>query len=144
MIGLTDQPLELMQLVAAVSDEEHGGVVTFLGTIRRETALRAVVAIEYQAYDELSERELAAIGDEAIRRFDSRVAVVHRTGPVAVGEPSVAVAVSAGHRPAAFSACRYVIDELKVRLPIWKRVVFADGATEWQDGRHGREESPAG
>jgi molybdopterin synthase catalytic subunit len=141
---LVETRLTLDPLIAAVSDDEHGGIVTFMGTIRRETSLREVVAIEYQAYDELSESELATISDEARRRFDAQVAVVHRIGRVEVGEPSVAVAVSAGHRPAAFSACRYVIDELKVRLPIWKRVVFADGATEWQDGRHARETARSG
>lgn len=135
MTGLTAEPLDLPALIAAVSDPEHGGLATFLGCIRREDAIRPVVAIEYQAYEELTERELADVAAEATARFGAHVACVHRTGRVAVGEPSVAVAVSAPHRPAAFAACRYVIDELKVRAPIWKRMRYADGATEWIDGR---------
>lgn len=135
MTGLTADPLDLSVLLAEVTDPEHGGVTSFLGCIRREDAIRPVVAIEYQAYEELTERELAAVASEAASRFGATVACVHRVGYVAVGEPSVAVAVSAPHRPAAFAACRYVIDELKVRAPIWKRVHYADGATEWIDGR---------
>jgi molybdopterin synthase catalytic subunit len=75
------------------------------------------------------------------------VAVAHRVGRVAVGEPSVAIAASAAHRPAAFAACRYVIDQVKARAPIWKRVVYADGGSEWLDGlavaAPGRHEAPA-
>jgi molybdopterin synthase catalytic subunit len=135
MTGLSADPLDLAALIEAVRDPEHGGLTTFLGCIRREDAIRAVLAIEYQAYEELTERELAAVTAEATARFGAAVACVHRTGRVAVGEPSVAVAVSAPHRTPAFAACRYVIDELKVRAPIWKRMHYADGATEWIDGR---------
>ncbi len=135
MTGLTPDPLDVGAIVAAVGDPEHGGVATFLGCIRREEALRPVVAIDYEAYEELTLRELSAVAEEAAARFGARVAAVHRTGRVAVGEPSVAVATSAPHRPAAFAACRYVIDELKVRAPIWKRMVYADGEAEWVDGR---------
>ena len=135
MTGLTIDALDLSVLIAAVSDPEHGGLATFLGCIRREDAIRPVVAIEYEAYEELTETELAAVAAEARSRFGAHVACMHRSGRVAVGEPSVAVATSAPHRPAAFAACRYVIDELKVRAPIWKRMHYADGATEWVDGR---------
>jgi molybdopterin synthase catalytic subunit len=137
MTGLSPDPLDLGAVVAAVLDPEHGGVASFLGCIRREALQREVVAIEYEAYEELTLRELAAVADEAAARFGASVSAVHRTGRVAVGEPSVAVACSAPHRPAAFAACRYVIDELKVRAPIWKRMVYADGAAEWVDGRDG-------
>ncbi len=136
MTGLTADPLDLAALIAAVSEPEHGGLAAFLGCIRREDAIRPVVAIEYEAYEELTETELAAVAAEAMARFGAHVACMHRSGRVAVGEPSVAVAVSAPHRPAAFAACRYVIDELKVRAPIWKRMHYADGATEWIDGRN--------
>ena len=135
MTGLTPDPLDLAALISAVSDPEHGGLTSFLGCIRREDAIRPVLAIEYEAYEELTGRELANVAEEAASRFGATVACVHRTGRVEVGEPSVAVAVSAPHRPAAFAACRYVIDELKVRAPIWKRMHYADGATEWIDGR---------
>ena len=144
MTGLSPDPLDIAAVAAAVGDPEHGGVACFLGCIRREAGIREVVAIEYDAYEELTLRELAAVADEARARFGATVAAVHRTGRVAVGEPSVAVACSAPHRPAAFAACRYVIDELKVRAPIWKRMIYADGAAEWVDGRDPvRGERPA-
>jgi molybdopterin synthase catalytic subunit len=135
MTGLSAEPLDLGVLVAHLNDPEHGGVAAFLGCIRREVGIREVVAIEYEAYEELTLRELAAVAGEAAARFGATIAAVHRTGRVAVGEPSVAVACSAPHRSAAFAACRYVIDELKIRAPIWKRMIYADGAAEWVDGR---------
>jgi molybdopterin synthase catalytic subunit len=134
MIALTADPIDLAALAAAVRDPEHGGLVTFLGTTRREESLRAVEALVYEAYEEVALRELRAIAAEAGARFGARVALVHRTGRVDVGDPSVAVAASAAHRPAAFAACRYAIDQLKARAPIWKQTVYADGGTAWIDG----------
>ena len=134
MILLSDQPLELSALVDAVVHPEHGGIATFLGTTRREAGEREVEALDYEAYDELALAEMTAVAAEAEARFGARVAVAHRVGRVEVGRPSVAVAASAGHRPEAFAACRYVIDELKRRVPIWKRAVYADGEATWIDG----------
>lgn len=135
MIVLRDTPLDPAALLAAVSDAEHGGTALFIGTTRREAdGGRAVAALHYEAYAELALAEMAAIAAEAQEAFGARVAVEHRTGEVEVGAPSVAVAASAGHRPAAFAACRYVIDELKARVPIWKQTVYADGGTTWLDG----------
>ena len=94
----------------------------------------AVERLTYEAYEELALAEMAAVAEEARARFGALVAVVHRTGAVEIGEPSVAVAASAGHRPEAFAACRYVIDEVKRRVPIWKRTDYADGASSWVDG----------
>jgi molybdopterin synthase catalytic subunit len=134
MTGLRDAPIDLDEAVRAVRDPEHGGIATFLGTTRRERGRREVAEIVYEAYAELAEAELGAIAAEAASRFGARLAVLHRVGPVAVGEPSVAVAASAPHRDAAFAACRYGIDELKARAPIWKRTVYADGGADWIDG----------
>ncbi len=131
---LTAEPLSLDALTARVSDPEHGATVTFAGTTRREGGAREVVALDYEAYGDMAAAELAAIAAEAAARYASRVAVAHRVGRVAVGEPSVAIAASAGHRPEAFAACRHVIEEIKARVPIWKQAVFADGTAEWQDG----------
>ena len=119
--------------MAAVADPDHGGTAAFVGTTRREGADREVAELYYEAYEELALSEMAAVA-EAAARFGARVAVAHRVGRVAVGEASVAVAASAGHRPAAFAACRYVIDELKRRAPIWKQTVYADGEASWIDG----------
>lgn len=135
MIVLSDQPLELATLIDAVAHPEHGGIATFLGSTRREGGEREVEALDYEAYEELALAEMRAVAAEAEARFEARVAVAHRVGRVEVGRPSVAVAASAGHRPEAFAACRYVIDELKRRVPIWKRTVYADGETSWVDGR---------
>lgn len=134
MIVLTGEPLDPAALVAAVADPDHGGTATFIGTTRRESGEREVLELRYEAYEELAVSELEAICAEARVRFRARVAVAHRIGAVAVGEPSVAVAASAGHRPAAFAACRYLIDELKARAPIWKQTVYADGEASWVDG----------
>lgn len=134
MIALVAEPLDAAAVLAAVADPDHGGTALFVGTTRREGGDRAVAELRYEAYDELAVAEMAAVAAEARARFGARVAVVHRVGAVAVGEPSVVVAASAGHRPAAFAACRYVIDELKRRAPIWKQEVGPDGAGAWMDG----------
>ncbi|HET6689743.1 MAG TPA: molybdenum cofactor biosynthesis protein MoaE [Miltoncostaeaceae bacterium] len=134
MIALTDEPLDLAPLLAAVADPEHGGTATFIGTTRREGGGRAVAALHYEAYEELAMAEMEAIATEARQAYGATVALLHRVGTVAVGEPSVMVAASAGHRPAAFAACRFAIDALKARVPVWKQTVFDDGATSWIDG----------
>jgi molybdopterin synthase catalytic subunit len=131
--ALTDDALDLARVVAAVLDPEHGGIASFLGVTRRESARREFEAIEYVAYDRLAATEIAAIMDEARAQFGATVMIQHRTGTVPVGEASVAIAASAPHRPAAFAACRYAIDELKARVPIWKRAHFADGTAAWFD-----------
>lgn len=134
MIALVDAPLDHSALLAAVADPEHGGLATFVGTTRREGDRREVAALRYEAYEELALAEMRAIAAEAATAWGARVALIHRLGEVAVGDPSVAVAASAPHRAAAFAACRHVIDELKHRAPIWKQTVFADGGTAWIDG----------
>jgi molybdopterin synthase catalytic subunit len=144
MIALTPAPLDLAALAAAVGDPDHGGTASFIGTTRREGGLREVVELRYEAYEELARAELEAIRDEAETRFGARVAIAHRVGPVPVGQASVAIAASAGHRPAAFAACRYAIDELKARAPIWKQAVYADGEARWLDGSAARAPAGAG
>jgi molybdopterin synthase catalytic subunit len=134
MIALSGEPIALAPLLDAVADPEHGGTATFVGTTRRQAGERAVAALRYEAYEELALAEMEAIVREAHEAFGATVAVLHRVGRVDVGEPSVMVAASAGHRPAAFAACRYAIDELKARVPVWKQTVYADGATSWIDG----------
>lgn len=134
MIALLDTPLDPTALLDEVADPEHGGTALFVGTTRAESGLLEVAALRYEAYEELALAELRAVAAEAERTFGATVALAHRVGPVAVGEPSVVVAASAGHRPAAFAACRYVIDELKARAPIWKQTVHSDGTATWVDG----------
>jgi len=142
MIALSPEPLDVGALIAAVADPDHGATTSFVGTTRREGGLREVAELRYEAYEELALAEMAAVAAEAQARFGARVAVAHRVGVVGVGEASVAVAASAGHRGAAFAACRHVIDELKARVPIWKQTAFADGEATWMDGCAARQ--PAG
>ena len=93
-----------------------------------------MVRLHYEAYPEMAQKELAALRERAIERYEiSDVAIVHRLGPLDVGETSVAVAVSAPHRAAAFEACRFVMDELKRSVPIWKKEHFEDGEA-WVEG----------
>lgn len=133
MSFLSEAPLDLSSLVAAVSGPGLGGTCTFLGTVRDHQAGRAVVGLEYSAYGPMAEATLAAIVAEAEGRWPVRVAVAHRLGRLAVGDAAVAVAAGAAHREEAFAACRYVIEELKRRVPIWKRERYADGTEAWVD-----------
>jgi molybdopterin synthase catalytic subunit len=145
-LELTTGPLDDALVGALRNGVAHprvGAIVTFLGVTREtpgspapgeedEAARHAgepVLGLEYEAFDELARLVLAAIADEVAEHFDvQRLAIVHRTGAVAVGEPSVAIVAGASHRAAAFSACRYAIDELKARAPIWKSERFAGGS----------------
>jgi molybdopterin synthase catalytic subunit len=137
--GVTSAPLDLAALVALVSSPDAGAVATFLGTSRRTSSNAArvekpVETLWYEAYAPMAEKRLAEIGDEAKRRFDvTAVAAWHRVGEVAIGEASVAIAVSAPHRGPAFDACRFVIEEIKRSLPVWKRERFSDGEV-WVEG----------
>jgi len=128
------EPLDLGSLLAFVQAPSLGGVAVFLGTVRDHHGGRAVVRLEYEAYPEMAEAELRKIAEEARARFGvARVAVVHRTGRLQIGEASVAVVVASEHRREALEACRFVIDKLKRVAPIWKREVYADGAA-WIEG----------
>ena len=116
------------RLVRAVRDPKAGAVVLFLGTTRVQNEGRRVVRLEYEAFAGMAEREMATLAARARRRWRlCRVAMVHRTGVVPVGQVSVGVAVSSGHRPEAFAAGRWLIDRLKKTVPIWKREHFRGG-----------------
>ncbi len=129
MVLLTDAPLDVRALEDAVRDPRHGALLTFAGVARDDTdpPLRALF---YEAWPEVALRELQAVADETLERWpDVRVALAHRVGTVAVGEPSVVVAIGAGHRAEAYAASRFAIDTLKARVPIWKKEIYADGGT---------------
>ena len=128
MFRVTRGRIALDRLLAAVRDPSAGALVTFLGTTRNENAGRRVIRLEYEAYTRMAEREMRALAVEAKRRWPIRkVAMVHRTGVVPVGQASVAIVVSAGHRAEAFEACHWLIDRLKEIVPIWKREHFRGG-----------------
>ena len=131
---LVTSALDPARLLAEVADPAHGAAILFVGTVRDVNEGRAVTGIDYSAYAGMAERELTAIVTEAAARFGTpHVVVEHRVGTLAVGEASVAIAVAHPHRAAAYDASRFVIEELKRRVPIWKREHYADGTREWVD-----------
>jgi molybdopterin synthase catalytic subunit len=128
MFRVTNDPLDLNELVRHVTDPEAGAIVTFIGTTRNHNEGRRVLALDYEAYPEMAERELARIGADAAKKWQiGRMAIVHRLGPVQIGEASVVIAVSSAHREAAFAASRFAIEEIKKTVPIWKKEVFEGG-----------------
>jgi molybdopterin synthase catalytic subunit len=126
---ITTEPIDVAALYRAVLRDRDGAVVTFHGVVREYSdSGRAVRYLEYEAYPEMAEAQMRAIGAEIKRRWDvDDVAMVHRIGRVEIGEASVVIAVAAPHRGEAFDACEYAIDTLKATVPIWKKEVFIDG-----------------
>jgi len=141
MVKLQSEPIRLEEFCGDVRGDGDGAVALFVGTVRNHNKGRKVLYLEYEAFAEMAQMEMARIETEALERFDiSRVALVHRTGRLEIGEVSVIAAVASAHRGAAFDACRFVIDTLKQRVPIWKKEVF-EGGEVWIEGAG---ESPAG
>ena len=132
MIQLTDDAIDTQHLLELVQRPEAGAVVLFLGTTRQFTKGRETVQLTYEAYREMALRELDRLEAEARRRWSLiECAIAHRLGVVALGEASVAIAVSSPHRNDAFEAGRWLIDTLKETAPIWKQEHWADGSMEW-------------
>lgn len=145
MFEITDAVLTADTVADAVRCAECGGVVTFLGTVRSPSRGREVRYLEYEAYPEMAVPKLREIAAEIEARWGlTRLAIRHRVGRLAVGEASVAIAVAAPHRHAAFEACEYAIVRLKQIVPIWKKEVWADGE-EWigWDAQFPRDEAAA-
>ena len=130
--SVTSDPIDLDTFRQALLDESCGAYVQFEGWIRDHNEGQAVLRLEYEIYEPLAVKEGERIVSEAMKRFGvSRAAAVHRGGLMELGEAAVVVGVSSPHRDEAFDACRYIIDQLKVRLPIWKKEHYASGKTEW-------------
>ena len=124
-------PLDLGALMAEVESDDAGAVATFVGTVRRSSRGRDVVYLEYEAFEEMAEPMLERLAADLTAKHGlCNVAIHHRIGRVEIGEASVAIAVSAGHRAAALEACREAIDTLKATIPLWKKEVYA-GGEEW-------------
>lgn len=123
------------ELRARVRGEASGATVVFLGTVRRENRGRPVVALTYEAYEAMAVEELARVCRDALDRFDvDAVAAHHRTGELRPGQASVGVAVAGGHRGPSFEATRWIMEELKRRVPLWKLERYDDGEEHWLDG----------
>jgi MoaE-MoaD fusion protein len=128
---LTEGPVNLTAVVVEVVDDRAGAIATFLGTVRAQSRGREVIALEYEAYEDMAEQVMVEIADDVKARYDlCKVAIAHRIGRVEVGGTSVAIAVSAPHRQDALAACADVIEALKARVPLWKKELY-EGGEEW-------------
>ena len=129
---ISNHSINIAAVRSALEDPSCGAYVQFDGWVRNVNEGRDVVRLEYEVHEPLAVREGEKILREAAERFDIKRAVaIHRAGLLELGEMAVVVATVAPHRDAAFLACRYIIDEIKVRLPIWKKEHYADGESEW-------------
>lgn len=127
-IRLGEAPLSVQDCEAFVQAPDAGGTVVFIGTVRNRTQGKTVVRLEFEAYEPMALSEMRKIAEHALRQFAvHRVAIHHRTGVLDIGDIPVVIAVSAAHRAAAFEACQYCIDTLKLTVPIWKKEIFEDG-----------------
>ena len=134
-IRVTPDPLRVEEALESVADPSAGGTCVFVGTVRDRSAAGDVVDLTYEAWEELANRRLAELADQVLARWDvCRLAVLHRTGRVGVGEMTVVIACSAPHRADAFEGCRHAIERLKQDVPIWKREGLASGDALWVMG----------
>lgn len=128
-IQLLDRALSVEACLAAVATHEAGGTALFLGTVRRQTQGRAVLRLEFEAYQPMAIREMRKIADQARQQYGILgISIHHRIGILGLGEAAVIIAAAAPHRQAAFAACHQAIDTLKQTVPIWKKEIFEDGA----------------
>ena len=131
-IAVVDREIDVASLIAEVGDDSCGAVSVFLGCVRDINDGRPVTGIEYSAYQAMAEREMASIVSETASRFDiSRLVVEHRVGALGLRDVSVAVVAAHPHRAPALDATRFVIEQLKQRVPIWKLEHYTDGSREW-------------
>lgn len=135
LVRITSDPITADEALAFVADGGAGGTCVFVGTVRDHSAAGDVQGLSYEAWDELAVRRLEEIADEASAKWPiRRMALLHRTGDLGIGEVSVVVAVSAAHRAEAFEACRHGIERLKEDVPIWKKEHLAAGESRWVMG----------
>ena len=132
---VVDAPIDPADVLGRVGAPDDGAVLLFLGTVRNHADGQSVDGMTYEAYERMASPVLVEIAREAAERLGTdRVAVVHRVGELAIGDVSVAIAVSSPHRAQAYDASRYVIEEIKNRLPIWKHEHYSDGRSKWVEG----------
>jgi molybdopterin synthase catalytic subunit len=140
---LTDRPIDTAALVAEVARGANGATLLFIGTVRDVNDDRPVTGIEYSAYRAMAEREMGEIVREAGEKFGTAdIVVEHRLGELTIGDASVAIAVAHARRGGAYDASRYIIEQLKKRVPIWKLEHYADGTREWVGAGGQRVEEP--
>ena len=134
MFAITPDPLDPAPLVESVRRDESGAVALFYGVVRNENLGRNVQYLEYDAYPEMAIKKMQEVADEVRAKFPvTGIGVLHRIGRLEIGETSLLVAVSSGHRGAAFDACHYAVDRIKQIVPVWKKEVWEDGEA-WIEG----------
>jgi len=134
LISITEKPIDVSKLLNDVSDQSSGASVLFTGTVRDHNEQDKVSKLHYEAYQEMAEKILQEIENEIRTKWKiNKFVAIHRTGTLKVGEVSVAIAVSAEHRKEAFEACKFGIDVIKEKVPIWKKE-FSESGTEWLEG----------
>jgi MoaE-MoaD fusion protein len=137
--AITEDEIATQDFLGRLKAPEDGAVVVFEGVVRNHSGGRSTLYLEYEAYTGMAVRMMREIGEEARRRFPiDGIAIIHRVGRVEIGDASVAIIVTSAHRHAAFEACHYAIDELKRKVPIWKKEYFEDGAV-WAEGEAQRQ-----
>ena len=140
--AIVDRALDAGALMSEVAHQRNGATVVFVGTVREENEGQPVSGLDYSAYTGMAERELTSIATEAAERWGTPdIAVEHRVGALGLGEASVVIAVAHPHRGEAYDASRYIIEELKKRLPIWKKERYLDGRAEWVEAGSTRRSS---
>jgi len=134
MFEITREPLDPAPLVAAVRRDDSGAVTLFYGVVRNENLGRAVHYLEYDAYPEMAIKKMREVAEEIQTRFPvTGIGILHRIGRLEIGETSLLVAVSSGHRKESFEACHYAVDRIKQIVPVWKKEVWEDGSA-WVEG----------
>jgi len=137
MIEIVKHPIDREAVVRFVSNPASGSLVTFDGRVRDHARGKGVTSILYEAYEGMACVQMAKIRQQALERWPiSEVAVVHRIGHMEIGETSIFIAVSSAHRKEGFEACRFIIDTIKTKVPIWKKEFYVDGDV-WVDGFQG-------
>ena len=135
MIHITKEPINISQMIADCEDRSAGATVLFTGSVRDHNGEKGVSGIYYEAYEEMARNTLAEIENEVIKNWNIRKFIaIHRIGSLKVNEISVAIAVTTKHRYDAFEACKYAIDNIKTRTPIWKKELFESGCSTWKEG----------
>lgn len=135
-VAIVDEPINLSALVHSDSSFECGAESIFIGKVRNHNLGRSVLSVTYDAFSPLTENIFRQLAEEACEKFEQRlsVTILHRVGSLSVGEVSIAIRVESPHRVEAFSACRFLIEQIKLKAPIWKKEFYEDGESEWVKG----------
>ena len=134
---LTHEPIRLQDFFSVMPNESSGALASFVGIVRNHDHGRAVKKLFYESYFSMADKMIGKIVEESRKEWGvEQVRAAHRVGSLEIGEVAVAIAVSAVHRAEAFAACRFIIEEIKNKVPIWKKEIFEDGTAEWVSCAH--------